>query len=307
MRSGCVWEAFRKRSLATLPGMDTQWQKRPPATGSAHRCDWEAALASGDPAQQWAASCSIAAVVTARDRWTDSTVFHEAAVGAFEAATASRVTDRVVAGIGGARRAVYWERQARVRLVPPVSYREHRWESDLRVERHPIALLPALEETFSGAERRAAPGSRLAPRIGTLLRSAGWRWRARPALVASDAIDDVCIFGRDRAGASLAARYPMLPAVVVSGIVLLLAGSRQRDGLGWPGIVWLESHDGWASAIADTGTQSVVASLVQGKRARPVNAIAVTDPVIAACPSQRRDERARAHARESATTLAVAS
>ncbi|MBN9608872.1 MAG: hypothetical protein BGO26_12350 [Actinobacteria bacterium 69-20] len=254
--------------------MDTKRQVGPTDSAWAKGCDWQAALGSDDPAQQWAASCSIAAVVTARDPCVDSTLLHEASVGAFEAATEGCVNDLVSAACAGARRAAYWERQARSRLVPPVSYREHRWMSDVRAGGGQLTLVPLDEMATRSAEPQGAPKSRLASRIGSLLDDAGWRWDARPAHVAADAIEEVCLSGRDRAGRCLAGRYASLPPVVASGMVLLVAGSRRRDGLGWPGVVWLDAHRGWQRAASDPGTRAVLAALAEGRRARPVNAVA---------------------------------
>jgi hypothetical protein len=253
--------------------MDTQWQAGSSISAWAKGCDWQAALGSDDPAQQWAASCSIAAVVTARDVWVDSTLVYEASVGAFEAATEECVKDRVNAAFAGARRAAYWEREARARLVPPVSYREHRWMADVRAGGQ-VALVPQGEMATQPAEPRTASTSRLAPRLGGLLEEAGWRWCAPPAHVAADAIEEVCLSGRDRAGRGLAGRYASLPPVVASGMVLLVAGSRRRDGLGWPGVVWLDAHRGWHRAASDTGTRAVLAAVTEGRRARPVNTVA---------------------------------
>lgn len=254
--------------------MDTQRQVGSSISTWTKGCDWEAALRSDDPAQQWAASCSIAAVVTARDLWVDSTLLHEASVGAFEAATEGCVNDLVSAACAGARRAAYWERQARARLVPPVSYREHRWVADVRAGGGQVALVSLDEMATRSAEPWSAPKSRLAPRIGSLLDGAGWRWDAKPADVAADVIEEICLSGRDRAGRSLAARYASLPPIVASGMVLLVAGSRRRDGLGWPGVVWLDAHRGWHRAASDPGTRAVLAAVTEGRRARPVNAVA---------------------------------
>lgn len=272
--------------------MDTRRQVGPTYSAWAKGRDWEAALRSNDPAQQWAASCSIAAVVTSRDPWVDSTLLHEASVGAFEAATEGCVNDLVRAACAGARRAAYWERQARARLVPPVSYREHRWMADVRAGGGQLALVSLDEMMSRSAEPWSAPQSRLAPRIGSLLDDAGWRWDARPTDVAADAIEEVCLSGRDRAGRSLAGRYASLPPVVASGMVLLVAGSRRRDGLGWPGVVWLDAHRGWHRAASDPGTRAVLAAVTEGRRARPVNAVADHTTV-------------RQTARGSASTIAV--
>jgi hypothetical protein len=57
-------------------------------------------------------------------------------------------------------------------------------------------------------------------------------------------------------------------------MVLLVAGSRRRDGLGWPGVVWLDAHRGWHRAASDPGTRAVLAALAEGRRARPVKAVA---------------------------------
>lgn len=283
--------------------MDTQRQAGSSISTRAKGCDWQAALGSDDPAQQWAASCSIAAVVTARDVWVDSTLVYEASVGAFEAATEECVKDRVNAAFAGARRAAYWEREARARLVPPVSYREHRWMADVRAGGQ-AALVPQGEMTAQPAEPRTASASRLAPRLGGLLEEAGWRWCAPPAHVAADAIEEVCRSGRDRAGRSIADRHSSLPAVVASGMVLLVAGSRRRDGLGWPGVVWLDAHRGWQHAVDDPGTRAVLAAVVQGRRARPVNVVA--DRIATRQPA-RRNVSTTAGRRRSDALQAVAS
>lgn len=283
--------------------MDTQWQAGSSISTWAKGCDWQTALGSDDPAQQWAASCSIAAVVTARDLWVDSTLVYEASVGAFEAATEECVKDRVNAAFAGARRAAYWEREARARLVPPVSYREHRWMADVRAG-DPVALVPQTEMTAQPAEPRTASTSHLAPRLGGLLEEAGWRWCAPPAHVAADAIEEVCRSGRDRAGRNVADRHSSLPTVVASGMVLLVAGSRRRDGLGWPGVVWLDAHRGWQRTADDPGTRAVLAAVAKGRRARPVNA--VTDRIATRQPAQRNVSTTAGH-RRSEALLAVVS
>ncbi|MBN9610885.1 MAG: hypothetical protein BGO26_01045 [Actinobacteria bacterium 69-20] len=283
--------------------MDTQGQAGSSISTWAKGCDWQAALGSDDPAQQWAASCSIAAVATARDLWVDSTLVYEASVGAFEAATEECVKDRVNAAFAGARRAAYWEREARARLVPPVSYREHRWMADVRAGGQ-VALAPQTELIAQAAEPRTVSTSRLAPRLGGLLEEAGWRWCARPAHVAADAIEEVCRSGRDRAGRRIIDRYPSLPTLVASGMVLLVAGSRRRDGLGWPGVVWLDAHRGWQRAADDPGTRSVLSAVAEGRRARPVNVVA--DSIATRQPG-RRNVSTTAARRRSDALQAVAS
>jgi hypothetical protein len=277
--------------------MDTKRQVGPTDSAWAKGCDWQAALGSDDPAQQWAASCSIAAVVTARDVWVDSTLVYEASVGAFEAATEECVKDRVNAAFAGARRAAYWEREARARLVPPVSYREHRWMADVRAGGQ-VALVPQGEMATQPAEPRTASTSRLAPRLGGLLEEAGWRWCAPPAHVAADAIEEVCRSGRDRAGRSITDRHPSLPAVVASGMVLLVAGSRRRDGLGWPGVVWLDAHRGWQRTADDPGTRAILTAVAKGRRARPVNVVA--DRVATRQPAHRNVSTTAGHRRSDA-------
>jgi hypothetical protein len=161
-----------------------------------------------------------------------------------------------------------------------------------------VALVPQTEMTAQPAEPRTASTSHLAPRLGGLLEEAGWRWCAPPAHVAADAIEEVCRSGRDRAGRNVADRHPSLPAVVASGMVLLVAGSRRRDGLGWPGVVWLDAHRGWQRTADDPGTRAVLTAVAKGKRARPVNVVA--DRVATRQPARRNVSTPAGHRRSDA-------
>lgn len=69
--------------------MATRQRLRRGSSVTVKESDWTAALGSDDPAQQWAAACSIALTVTEGDDWVDATGLHEAAVGAYEAAIAA--------------------------------------------------------------------------------------------------------------------------------------------------------------------------------------------------------------------------
>jgi hypothetical protein len=170
--------------------------------------------------------------------------------------------------------------------------------ADVRAGGGQLALVPLDELATRSAEPRGAPKSRLAPRIGSLLDDAGWRWGARPTDVAADAIEEVCLSGRDRAGRSLAGRYASLPSVVASGMVLLVAGSRRRDGLGWPGVVWLDAHRGWQRTADDPGTRAVLTAVAKGRRARPVNVVA--DRVATRQPARRNVSTPAGHRRSDA-------
>ncbi|MBN9607883.1 MAG: hypothetical protein BGO26_06690 [Actinobacteria bacterium 69-20] len=273
--------------------------------------DWAAAFASRDPARQWAASCSIARVVTSNDSWADSTVLQEAAVGAFDAVTESCARSAVALAVLGARRAAQWEREARVRLVPPASHMGHRWRSDERAcRRHPTQLQPIDEQTVLAAQPRPVPRppSRVAPWLGAALHDAGWRWQPAPDEAVEGAIDVIADVGRDAAPREIRQRYPGLPCPVVNNLVLLLAGSRMRDGLGWQGVVWLEAHHGRRAAETDRGTQSVIRALIAERRGRPINSVAETNRAHVAepIPLRRLSTARRQPAREN-LSRAVAS
>lgn len=256
----------------TLPDMDTFIDARPGSRAWAKSRDWSSAFASGDAARQWEAACCVARSTTRGERWVDATALHEAAVGAFDAATQRGVHEPVAAAVLGARRALYWERLARIRLVPPVSYGEHRWRSDARAGLgRTSSLEPISEEAMGQALPHPGPRpeSRTAPWLGAMLARAGWRWRPAPDEAVADSIDAVLAVGRDRAAAELRRRHPALPVAVANNLVLLLAGSRVRDGLSWPGVVWLEAHCGRRVAEADKGTAAVIDALIAQRRARP--------------------------------------
>lgn len=253
--------------------------------------DWQEAFATEDPAVQWAAACSVADVVTARDRWVDSTALHEARCGAFEAAVAAARADResiVPAAIAGARRALYWERQARTRLVPPVSLGLRRW----RVQRRTAGDVEQFVSLSTVAEAETDGGSfvylPIADQDSTRCRSAtldtlarhlvdeGWRWSIPPVHALEDAVQAVLAVGRERAAASLTDMYPALPPAVADGMVMLVAGSRLRSPRPWPGAVWLAAHRGESAALADPGTRAVVDALIRGRHARPSSTIGAT-------------------------------
>jgi len=263
-----------------LPAMDTNGNASAGLQARAKEMDWAAAFASGDPARQWAASCSIARIVTRGDSCADSTALHEAATGAFDAVMGRGTFDAVAVAVLGARRAAQWERQARVRLVPPASHMGHRWRSDERACRdHPALLQPIDEQTLPTIQPRPEPRppSRIAPWLGAALSKAGRRWQPAPDETVDGAIDVIVDVGRDAAPREIRLRYPGLPWPVVNNLVLLLAGSRLRDGLGWQGLVWIEAHHGRHAAETDRGAQSVIRALVKERRGRPVNSIAEAD------------------------------
>ena len=111
--------------------------------------------------------------------------------------------------------------------------------------------------------------------------------------------------GRDRAAAEIRRRHPDVPATVANNLVLLLAGSRARDGLSWPGVVWLEAHHGRRTAEIDRAAAAVIYALIAERRARPVNAVNDTHRAITASRFSRHDARTRVDT--GATILAVAS
>lgn len=196
----------RQRVAVTLPDMDTFVDAGPRSRTWAREMDWSAAFASGDAARQWAAACCVARATTRGERWVDATALHEAAVGAFDAATQPGVQELVAAAVLGARRALYWERLARIRLVPPVEFGEHRWRSDARAGMsRPLQLEPISEESIACALPPPAPRpeSRTAPWLGAMLALAGWRWRPAPVDAVADAIESALAIGRDRAAAEL--------------------------------------------------------------------------------------------------------
>lgn len=117
------------------------------------------------------------------------------------------------------------------------------------------------------------PPSRVAPWLGAALQRTGWRWWPTSAEAVEDAIGIIADVGRDGAAVEIRWRHPQLTASVANNLVLFLAGSRMRDGLGWPGVVWLDARHGRRAAEIDRGTQSVIAALVAERRARPVNSI----------------------------------
>ena len=296
---------------ATLPAMDTNDNARAGVQVRAKEMEWAVAFASGDPARQWAASCSIARVVTSNDSWADSTVLQEAAVGAFDAVTESCARSAVALAVLGARRAAQWERLARRRLVPPASYAGHRWRADVRAGReYPALLEPIDEQTVLAVQPQPTPRplSRIAPWLGAALHDAGWRWQPAPGEAVEGAIDVIIDVGRDAAPHEIRRRYPGLPSPVVNNLVLLLAGSRMRDGLGWPGVVWLEAHHGRRAAESDRGTQSVIRALVTERRGRPVNSITGTNraPMAKLISLRSRSTARRQPAREN-LSRAVAS
>lgn len=94
-----VCAAFVQRPLRTLPTMRTN-NDAGRSSASRREFDWRAAFASGDPAMQWAAACSVAQVIAGRDHWVDTTAMHEARVGAYESAVAAVQSDpdSVIAG-----------------------------------------------------------------------------------------------------------------------------------------------------------------------------------------------------------------
>lgn len=109
----------------------------------------------------------------------------------------------------------YWARQARVRLVPPVSCKEHRWRSDVRAGQGRGQLLePISEEALRQAHQSTSPRppSQTAPWLGAALAVAGWRWHPAPDDAAAEAIDLIAGVGRDRDGAGIRRNHPDVPA-----------------------------------------------------------------------------------------------
>lgn len=239
---------------------------------------WTEALASGDPAQRWSAACSIARKVAFDDAWVDSTALYEAACGAYDAATDEPGDSLVAIAILGARRALYWERQERLRLVPCRDLGLHRWRADAdRRDRYTSGLIPldaAADWPADATVSAANPWPAVADWAGQQLVDANWPWAVPADEAVAAAVDAVVEVGRDHAGAAVAERYPALPAVVANGLALLVAGSRRRDGMAWPGIVWLHAHFGPDAAAADPGTRAVVAGIVTGHKSRPVADVA---------------------------------
>lgn len=234
--------------------------------------EWGVAFGSDDPGLRWAAACSVACAVTVADRWIDSTAMHEAACGAYDAAAEAARSDPVPAAIAGARRALYWERQERTRLVPPADLGVHRWRA-LRAAGGSegrgtlIALDPAI--AVSARPTMARVASPTAALLGDRLGAAGWPWPPDPGQAVDDAIEAVIDAGRDRAAATLIQRQPRLPRCAADGLVLLVAGSRRRLGRAWPGVVWLQAHLSIDAALEDPGTTAVIDAIVDGRRVRP--------------------------------------
>jgi hypothetical protein len=239
---------------------------------------WTEALASGDPAQRWSAACSIARKVAFDDVWVDSTALYEAACEAYDAATDGAGGCLVAMATLGARRALYWERQERLRLVPSRDLGLHRWRADADRHDHCTSGLIPLDAAADWPAESAVPSVGAWPAVaewaGRQLVDAKWPWAVPADDAVAAAVDAVVEAGRDRAGAAVAERYPALPAVVANGLALLVAGSRRRDGMAWPGIVWLHAHFGPDAAAADPGTRAVVAGIVTGHKSRPVTDVA---------------------------------
>lgn len=258
--------------------MTTRQRSRQGSPAQVKETDWSAALGSGDPAQQWAAACSIALTVTAHDDWVDATALHEAAVGAYDAAVNAGARSRVYQAMVGARRALHWERRARFALVPPVAFGSHRWRAEARSQGDPAYWLePVDDEAMAQPCRPQHPvKSAVAAWVAARLTEAGWPWHPEPVIAVTDVIDMVGLTGRDEARKGLADRYPSLPRVVVNNLILLVAGSRMRDGLGWPGVVWLDAHYGTRAAQANRGTIAVLTAIKHQRRGRPTNSISIT-------------------------------
>ena len=239
---------------------------------------WTEALASGDPAQRWSAACSIARKAAFDDAWIDSTALYEAACEAYDAATDGAGDCLVAMATLGARRALYWERQERLRLVPSRDLGLHRWRADADRHDHSASGLVPLDVAADWPADSAVPSVGAWPAVadwaGRQLVDATWPWAVPADEAVAAAVDAVVEVGRDRAGAAVAERYPALPAVVANGLALLVAGSRRRDGMAWPGIVWLHAHFGPDVAAADSGTRAVVAGIVTGRKSRPVTDVA---------------------------------
>lgn len=288
-------------------------QRQRPRRGSpaqVKETDWSAALGSGDPAQQWAAACSIALTVTAYDDWVDATALHEAAVGAYDAAIDAGARSRVYQAMVGARRALHWERRARFALVPPVALGSHRWRAEARSQGGPVYRLEPVDDEALAQPCRP-PGlarSPVAEWVAERLTEAGWPWQPDPAILVTDVIEMVGLVGRDEAREVLGDRYPALPRVVVNNLILLVAGSRMRDGMGWPGVVWLDAYYGKRAAQTDPGTTAVLTAIKHQRRGRPANSISITGEehhLAAAIPIRRCRSMAGLRA-GSATNMAVA-
>ncbi len=292
--------------------------------------DWRAAFLSGDPATQWAAACSVAEAVTVHDRWVDSTALHEARSGAFDAAVEAVTADPesvIPAAIAGARRALYWERKARARLVPPVSLGSGRWRAQPRTDGD-VDQFVSLAVVAEAEDGRAAlafhpPSTARFERgrssglaeIADRLAAAGWPWPVQPAHTLEDAVQAVLAVGRERAAACLSDLHPDLPPAVADELVLLVAGSRRRMPRPWPGVVWLIAHQGIDAALADAGTRAVIDGLLAGRRARPslVTGATIVDAparhlqLASAAPSRREAGAAANPSRRSDRRLAAAS
>lgn len=256
---------------------------------------WTEALESDDPAQRWSAACSIARKVAFDDAWVDSTALYEAACGAYDVATEDSGDSLVAVAMLGARRALYWERQERLRLVPSADFGLHRWRADIDRHDHCASGLVSLDVAADWPADATVPTADAWPAVadwaGQQLTEANWPWAVPADEAVASAVDAVVEVGRERAGARLVERYPALPAVVANGLALLVAGSRRRDGLAWQGIVWLHAHRGPDAAAADPGTRAVMAGIVAGRKSRPVTVAAQQHDVDA----QQRAADARQH------------
>ncbi len=272
LRFRCALAAVSLRPVCWLPAMNSTPEDS--NTMAFHRrVGWAAAFASTDPAQQWAAACSVAGAITAGDAWVDSTALHEAACGAWDAVRRRTGSDPVAAAVGGARRALYWERQARSRLIPPASLGVHRWRAQ-RAQPDPDAgrLVPIAVLRPLAADAHGRPGpesSRAATWLAGLLGEAGWPWPVPATDAVRDAIDAVVSHGRDRGAARLLEIDADLTVPVADGLVLLAAGSRRRGRRSWPGGVWLHAHLGPDVAADDPGLRALIGAVTAGRRTRP--------------------------------------
>jgi hypothetical protein len=292
-RFGSGWEAFRKRSVSALPGMthptiatsartasDFRRARSDPDTepvvlvsSLARRLDGE--FRSGEPERVWAAACSVARVMCARELWVDSTAVHEAAWGAWDAVTDPEWLgfDRPVPGaLAGARRSLLLERVARGSVFRPGPRsaarldREVGWWGRL-VELDEVADLEHPTGFASEVER-----PHWIEWLATALADAGWRWPLPPLEGLQVALDAVVDVGRERAAPVVAGMVPQLPSASAAGLVTLIAGSRQRDPRPWPGVVWLVEHHGLAGAAQDPGVAGAVDAVVAGSRCFPSRA-----------------------------------